>query len=301
MSNITLIDILPLDRELKGIFDDIIGLKYKAQDILYANKGLKYPFQRGKKDFSRGLLTISSFLKSRGHNVKYTTNKNDFLSLINDGDFVAVPTITPYMNLVQNIVKTVKKQKDVKVVLGGYHSNFLPKETFSFIPEADFIVHGEGELSTANLIEGNLTFPGISLNNNGSYKISNKTSLLSAEEIPNPDYSLLPLSLENYRFNIQTARGCLYRCDFCVNGFFWGNPRYTSIDKVEQELVFLSSVLPEETFIHFSDNIFTASKKHALDVCDIIINNNINFQFSGDIRAKFIDEELVKKNGRCKF
>ena len=205
------------------------------------------------------------------------------------------------MPIVQRLARSVRNSSSAKIILGGYHATALPEDTFRQVPEADFIISGEGEAPLRELLDGKASVPGISWRNSSGIHISREKMQLDELSIPNPAYSLLPRRPDEYNYNVQTTRGCAYRCGFCVNGFFWGNPRSSPLDRVEQELLYLNSVLPQGSLIHFSDNIVTYPREHVLSLCDIIQKNELHLQFSGDTRAGHIDDEVAQRLADANF
>ncbi len=298
MKKILFIDIPTVPKNRSSIVEDIVSSKYKVQDIIYAHKGFNYAYQRKNQQFSRGFLTLGAYLKSHGFQAEYIHYKDanlpNKIKQLSSDDFVGVASITAFLDIVKNLLSNITKLNSApKIVMGGYHSSTRIEETFTEFPGLDYIVVGEGEKPLLNLMKGIIDSDGICYRKNDKLIINSKKAYLPIEEIPNPDYSLLPGNLNDYNFNIQTARGCTNYCLFCVNSYFWRSMRFRPLSKVKEELIFLKNNLDKEKFIHFSDNIFTFNKERVIEICQFIIDNNINFQFSCDSKAQYLDEDII--------
>nr|AQS32749.1 hypothetical protein [uncultured archaeon]AQS32926.1 hypothetical protein [uncultured archaeon] len=71
LASILFIDIPSIPKEWKGNERETVSLKYAAHDILYDKHSLRYPYQRQRKQFTRGFLTMTQYLKEHGHTAKY--------------------------------------------------------------------------------------------------------------------------------------------------------------------------------------------------------------------------------------
>ena len=305
-TQILFIDIPIVSTKREGIIEKIVSLKYKAQDILYAQKGFNYAYQRKNSQFNRGLLTLGNYIKSHGFNAMYChytdSNLISKLKELNDNDFVGIPTITAFMDITKELIKKIKEiNPALKIVLGGYHATARVEETFNEMKEVDYIISGEGEIPMLNLIRAKFDSKGISYRKYQELKMNIEQEYLDEEIIPNPDYQMLPDDLDSYNYNIQTVRGCPNKCFFCVNSYFWKKVRFRPIEKVKEELKFLQEHLESGKFIHFSDNIFTLDKKRSIKICKFVIDEKIDFQFSCDSMAQYLDEELIKIMAKAGF
>jgi len=71
----------------------------------------------------------------------------------NKPDVVMTTNITPSIFKAQDIMKLAKKvNPNIRTLMGGIHSTFMYPQVLSEAPETDYIVRGEGEEVTVNLI-----------------------------------------------------------------------------------------------------------------------------------------------------
>jgi len=99
---------------------------------------------------------------------------------------------------------------------------------------------------------------------------------------------------------IQTARGCPYQCNYCVKSF---GTKLTALEpeRIIRDIKFLIEQFDIKS-LRFIDDTFTAIPKRVIDLCKLIIENNIKVQWSCLSRVDTINEEMVKwmKKAGCK-
>ena len=89
-------------------------------------------------------------------------------------------------------------------------------------------------------------------------------------------------------------RGCIGKCNFCVNHNYWGKPRYVSLNKLAETFKYLNDKINDLRLIHIIDNVFTLNKKRMQELCEIIRPYKKKFSFECDTLSSLIDEERVK-------
>ncbi|UCH88455.1 MAG: B12-binding domain-containing radical SAM protein [Thermoplasmata archaeon] len=139
-------------------------------------------------------------------------------------DLVGISATTPVAHSAYEIAGLCRT-KNIKVIIGGLHASLLPDEVAKY---ADSIVFGESEYLWNQILED---------------KVSDKLqqyyhgSIVKAEDIAIPDYSIM----KKYNYfttnSIEAMRGCPNACDFCCATYFSGNTiRYKPLDLVIQEV-----------------------------------------------------------------
>jgi len=107
------------------------------------------------------------------------------------------------------------RQKDIPVVLGGFHPSALPDEAAL---HADTVVVGPAEDVWAELIQD-------ARNNSLRKRYGGNGKLRCPDALPNRELfrnrAYVPLAL------VEASRGCPYSCDFCAIAVFY-NRRYAS-------------------------------------------------------------------------
>ena len=179
---------------------------------------------------------------------------------------------------VRAVLEVARQVKEIApglpLVVGGHHLSLSPHDAYS--PHIDAIVIGDGEIPFRNLL----------LNINGSNRIDTTTSVIFQDangdfdssnvqirpktalkqfdsammnERPIPSRHLVDHYRNDYYFlyhgspySIETARGCIYRCNFCsVHEFHRGEYRMQGIDRTLQDL----QKLPKNVWVNVVDDL----------------------------------------------
>ncbi|MCC6699767.1 MAG: B12-binding domain-containing radical SAM protein [Candidatus Hydrogenedentes bacterium] len=170
----------------------------------------------------------------------------------------------------------LRRFSQVTTVLGGPH---VTHEWEPYVRDRRIVVRGEGEYSilllAKHILEGEKDIrriPGIVYRYEGQIR-KNPPFLgpyRNVDDIPYPDYSLLPAS-GYYIPAVITSRGCMYGCFFCSEGSGDRLYRPRSADNVEGELIHLKEHYRGELrYLAFNDDTFTASPDRVHEMCDVI-------------------------------
>lgn len=241
-------------------------------------------------DFSVGLLVLARIAKQAGHECQYITwddAKPADLTAAARGELLAISATTPFIDDAITAAEAFKHTHyGRKAILGGYHATALPRDTLAGCPSLDAVVIGEGELPFIALLQTSTStwdrVPGVLTRTGGNLRPG---AQLSPHQIDSPDYSLLPRPLSEYRINVQTVRGCRYRCLFCQNGYFWKTVRRRSHDSIRNEFTTLASTLPRGYQLHFTDNDFVGDSDHLDLVLEELQSFGDHFTYSCDVIA----------------
>jgi len=141
-------------------------------------------------------------------------------------DIIGLGLVTVKMTSAKIICQRIKEAfRNIPIVLGGIHPTSLPVETLNQIPEADFVVVGEGEETMGELLRY--------LGNQKEYKLHSIKGLAYRDSdgvpIVNEPRALIE-NLDALPFprretgsgkllvgEIITGRGCPFRCKFCAS------------------------------------------------------------------------------------
>lgn len=230
-------------------------------------------------------------------------------------EIVGISCVTVKMKSVLKVARIVKNYSlDIKVVLGGHHSQIYADEILNNCPEIDFVIKGEAEESLVELVDflerqksetsrdyeerlGNID--GLVFRNSmnelceGKSRsfISNLDSLPFAESAKYyRNGELIDLGLSS----IMTSRGCPYQCNYCATNQIWHRKvRRRSVRNVMDEIEYRISNQNIREF-NFLDDCFTMNKNWIYEFCDSILNENISINWSCISSINFIDEDLFK-------
>jgi anaerobic magnesium-protoporphyrin IX monomethyl ester cyclase len=195
----------------------------------------------------------------------------------------------------------------VNIIAFGVYFTMLGKEGFARHPFLDFAIAGEpeetfSELGAALLLGGNRfdDIAGIIYKSEGGIRQTSPRPLTTdLDRIPHPDRSLLKnkqyrMPHNNHIYTmVNTARGCPYRCTFCiVAGYYGGAVRKHSIRYILDELRECVQRYGTTEFL-FWEEAFTLDKKYLMDFCRAIADERLSIKWAATTRAGSLDDEIV--------
>jgi len=222
-------------------------------------------------------------------------------------DIVGITSTTPSILNAYSVARIAKEvREDCKVIMGGPHVSFVPRQTLEECRHIDIIIRGEGERTLEELIdaiereEPLETMKGISFRD-GDRIVDNEPRpfIKNIDKIPFPSRDLLPIHL--YQANgiryttMMTSRGCPFRCCFCSSSrLFGGCWRGRSPENVLEELEIIYDEYNIRN-IEFIDDTFTLDRKRAERICDGIIRRGLDISWGASSRVDTLSRKLVEK------
>ncbi|MDO8623507.1 MAG: radical SAM protein [archaeon] len=264
-----------------------------------------------------GLAYLAAYAEKEGHEVKIIDSEaegygyEEIIKIASEfkPQVVGMQTYCTNMNRVYKVAENLKNIMDIKVVLGGAQATLEPERLISN-KYVDVVVYGEGEKTFANLLnaldkKNSLNkIEGIVYKQKGKVIKNKPQSLIkNLDEIPLPARHLLPMekyhSAANLRgkrtLNIMTSRGCPYRCAYCAGSLIFGKTfRFSSTDRVIEEMKLLRDKYHADD-VQFFDETFTVNRERVIELCDKMIKENINIEWSCYTRVNLVDGELLRK------
>lgn len=284
-------------------------------------------YKRVRPYIPYGLLYIATYLEKNGYKSKvYNADfqplsnfKSDEKKLWSEiktiiekekPDIVGIGVMTPQNDYALKIASIVKSfDKDITVVLGGYHATFFAGELIKD-ENVDFIVRNEGEITTLELVEAiknNLNFENVK---GITYKKENKVltnpnrdMIKNLDDFPFPNRELL-INKELYPLSefgiIIPCRGCPFCCTFCSSNYYW-NYRSRSERNIVDEIEYLKNKYHLLEYWLEGDNFFI-DKKDLINFSKELKSRNLRIIWGGMARVDIISDELVKElksSGLC--
>ena len=181
---------------------------------------------------------------------------------------------------------------------GGAHVTVCSKEILED-PNCDYIISGEGEESIVEFLEvlqGRKSFESVDglgwEKDSSDYVLNPKLKWIEdLDSLPFPAYHLIGLEQyfglesshgirhEKKYAPIVTSRGCPAKCTFCsANKMFGYKFRTRSAQNVLDELWFLKKKYGIKEIMFEDDNV-TASRKHATELFQMMIDQKIDLQW----------------------
>ena len=263
---------------------------------------------------SLGIMYIAAYAE------KYTDYKIEILDMIVEEmgydtlkneikkrkpDVVGVTTTT--FTLIDSIIiaKIINEvDNDIKVVFGGPHAHIYPEETIK-LPEVDFLVIGEGEITFTELLQKIDNYEELKKVKGVVFKHDDRIVntgyrgfIEDLDSLPFPARHLTPynkyyslIAKRNPITTMFTSRGCPYRCLFCHRPHMGKKFRARSPENVVEEIEECMNMGIHEILIY--DDTFNIDKRRVFDVCNLIKERGLDIYF--DIRARIdrIDKEML--------
>lgn len=230
------------------------------------------------------------------------------------------------------------RARGAKTIAFGTHVTPIPLETMRAYPSLDFVLYGEPDLTIRDLLdhlEGKVEqrSPEMkrifekqmgyqpALNPDGSVDISRIAGLAwrkgdslyknpprpfisDLDDLPIPLHHLLPLS--SYRMPmmkgpftfIVTSRGCPAGCTYCIKHVSYQySVRVRSPEKIVEELWVLKKLGINN--IHMYADLFTVNREQVVNLCKLIIEQNLKIKWTCNSRVDFVDEEMLQLMGKA--
>ncbi len=226
---------------------------------------------------------------------------------------VGISFMTPQFYWARDLAAALKTAlPDTPIVMGGAHPSVLPERTLEEVPQADFVVYGEGELTNLELME-HLTegkreaaeIDGLAWRDDGVIRLNPpRAPIEDLDSLPDPDRDLIDQSLYHVQsflshsskaLSIYTSRGCPGRCVFCASGHkLRSRVRDRSIPSVMAEIDTLRERFKID-YLLIKDDTFTMRKQRVEEFCDAISTRHSGLKWHCMLRVNSVTESLLKR------
>lgn len=260
-----------------------------------------------------GLGYIGAVLRERGHTVSArdlnVTGMNPAVveRAVNrsEADILGVSAHTETYPNALDIARTATDvNPDLTVFLGGPHASVNDAEAAA-VDAIDYVVRGEGELTTAELVTtvskgGNPeAVDGISFERNGQLvQTPDRPYIQDPTELPFPARDLFPLDLYEHPGNMLFSRGgCPFQCHFCAVNNIWGDGtrRYRAVEDVLEEVQLLVDKFGVKQ-INFADDTFTLRRDKTEELLAELrdLDTRYPWDFTCSTRVDLVDKDLLE-------
>jgi len=283
-------------------------------------------------EFPLGLGYLAAVLKEAGHDVKiynqdvYHYSPEHLTKYLDANDFEVVGLgftagywqYKKLLEISKSVNASVNREKFI-YILGGHGPSPEP-EYFLKISRADYIIVGEGERTIVELLAVNgkvgmgylSQVNGIAYLKDGQLIQTKERGLLeNLDSLPFPEWSLFPIDhyvlspFPNMRYTDRTfpvlaSRGCIFKCSFCYR--MCPGIRFRSPKNIVDEILWLQGKY-RISYIAFYDELLMASPKRTQDICNAIIEANLDIRWCCDGRLNFAKPEILQrmKKAGCVF
>lgn len=234
--------------------------------------------------------------------------------------------------LVREMIGHIRQRFPERILIaGGEHVTALPEFCLRDAPALDFVVLGEGERTTARLLDALRTgedtraIPAVASLHNGRAAVTGQhhttrtQRLQNLNELPKPAWDLFPL--DNYfrhgnlsmvvtaknkkTMPILASRGCPYACTFCTSINMWG--RSWVVREPEDILDEIESYVRryDANNFEFYDTAGIINKSWIIKFCRQLLARNLPITWHMPVgsRLEVIDWEVAKlmKQSGCGY
>lgn len=292
-------------------------------DVLFINATKKCQL----KEEVNGTLLLATMLLDAGFRVdvlrmgQIEGNDKDYPGFISrivprvlemEPRVVSFHTLWPNYHVMLRIAMELKKiRPDLIIVMGGPQASATAAETLAAMDCIDYICTSEGEMTVVPFFNcilrencaGIESIPGLHYRVNGKPAFNDiEVPLCSLDTLPYWDERLTTvddvspnMDDGSYFMNIDVGRGCPFNCSFCSASYFWRRLyRLKSKERIIEELEYYKNKYGIYTF-SFSHDAFTTNRKLVSDVCDLIIEKDLNITWNCAARIDSLSEELIQK------
>jgi len=296
--------------------------------------------ESGEIDFDRyksvpiGILNIATWLDHNGYDVKVIdgrayTKKETLERLkkeLHGALCIAFGITTVQIKHGLHLSEYIRKADgNIPIIWGGIHPTMFPVQTIQD-KLVDYVLYGEVEyplLDLIKFIEGKKKsiddVKGLVYKKDGQIVINPMHPGINPNELPVPKYELLDINRYIERefltnlgkirkmraLDINTSRGCPYRCNFCPNTMdVFKRYRVQSLDRVFKLIDHLVETYKLD-HIWFCDELFFVEKNKVRAIAEHLIEKNYNITWESNARVdqfndRLLDDELlalIKKSG----
>ncbi len=216
---------------------------------------------------------------------------------IRNVDNVAFPNVTCYLDRYQRIVNVCRERAtEATLFIGGSAFSLFPQEFMQKL-DVDFGIVGEGENAFVTMV-GEIDTQGRVV---GDY--ADEDRVVFPGKVGDLDAGVDPARdlLDIHRYfedggsvNIQTKRGCVYKCIYCTYPVLEGKSvrmREPSavVDEIER-----AKKEHGVDFFFFVDNVFNYPMEHAAGICREILQRELDVRWTSYVTPAGCSRELFE-------
>lgn len=226
-------------------------------------------------------------------------------------DFVGISSYSGTYTRSIQVAHKIKQSLDIPIIIGGTHISTLPE---SLHPIFDVGVIGEGEFVFPELLkafdsnqwnfEHLSQIPGLVLfdKNAQIHKTLPRQLEMELDKIPKPRRDILTPYWPTLKKRIEwpqvlfTARGCPYRCMFCIHSGARQKIRYHTPERVIAEIYEILSQNPKQQTISIFDDLFAIHKRRLEEIVKLIRAEKLHHRvsFISHAKSSCFDEDIAR-------
>ncbi|MBX3025149.1 cobalamin-dependent protein [bacterium] len=261
-----------------------------------------------------GMLMLAAVARQRGYRVHLIDAKGQGTPVEEVArriealrpDYLGLSATTISVTNAARIAERVQRARPAVVtIVGGAHVSAVPERTLTAFPSFDYGIAGEGEVALFALLErleqGAAVddLPGVAFRR-GAMVVANPRApyIDDLDALPTPAWDLLPDFPHRFQptlfgyprtpvATLITSRGCPFTCVFCDRSTSGRKGRLHGVARV----VALCRELAERGARHilFLDDLFTVRKQRVVDLCQALIDAQLDLTWSCNSHPNLLD------------
>ncbi len=224
-------------------------------------------------------------------------------------DNAAYPLTRHYLDESSRLISIAREHTKAPIIAGGSAYSLMPE---ILLPQlgADYGISGEGEIALPLLLDAldagkdPASVPGVFVRD-GDHVTPGPPSRAwfssgpyALAGLPSPARDLWKYRRYSRRGgmgNIQTKRGCVFKCRYCTYPLLEGNKiRMRPPSDVADEMQDLIERFGER-YLFIVDSVFNSPPQHAEAICDEILKRNLRISWTCYASPAFLNESVVRK------
>jgi lipid biosynthesis B12-binding/radical SAM protein len=195
-----------------------------------------------------------------------------------------------YIEVVGDVVRNIREETKVPVVLGGSGFSILPEVILREVG-ADYGIVGEGEVSMLEFVENAAR---------GVYpqeRCIRASSMMRGEDIPSPKYDgpLMEFYLQSGNIAaIQTKRGCTHKCVYCSYPVLEGPEIRCREPKAVVDDIENLAARHKAGHVFFTDSVFNDAQGHYLELIGEMKRRGVSIPWSAFFKPEGLDDETLE-------
>ena len=197
------------------------------------------------------------------------------------------------------IIESIRSNSVARIIIGGSAFSVFPDLIFKKL-KPDFGIVGEGEKSLVELIKclqdkrDTRAIEGLVYNDGADTVINPRKDYFSELDLEFED-SLIDFYWQHSgMLNIQTKRGCPFRCIYCTYPLIEGRTvRTLDPEKTVDSLKRLSEK-KDIDYVFFTDSVFNISNEFNVRFAERMIESEVNIKWGAYFTLKNLSKELLQ-------
>lgn len=241
-----------------------------------------------------------------------TDSFEDYINLLSDlkPDFVGISLRNiddvniyrkeSFISHYRQIVTTTRKSGNPVIIIGGSGFSIYPRLLFEYL-QPDFGIYGEGERSLHELITALLdnydysSIDGLVFRKKGNIIVNKRENFFKTPVVSFDNELVDYYWQQSGMLNIQTKRGCPYKCIYCTYPLIEGSKvRTIEPARIVKTLAELRSA-KNISYVFFTDSVFNISNSFNYELADRLISADLNLEWGAYFNFANIDPKLLEK------